>query len=91
MADEKMPVGAAPGSHSGSRTERRAAPVEVPAATPALLRELAAQAERVREREQVERRRMVRGLIVLALVVLALSMARAGMDRVFVPGWWRQW
>jgi hypothetical protein len=91
MADEKMPLGAGRGTHSGSKTVHRAAPAEPPAATPELLRELAAQAERVREREQIERRSMLRGLILLAMVVLALSMARAGMDRVFVPGWWRQW
>ena len=89
MAEDKMPAG--PGVPLGTQAERRAAPVEAPAATPAMQRERAAQREFVKEREQVERRRMVRGLIVLALLVLALSMARAGMGRVFVPGWWRQW
>jgi hypothetical protein len=41
------------------------------------------------ERETIERRSMVRGLVLLAVVVLAGSIARAGLDRVFVQGWWR--
>ncbi len=32
---------------------------------------------------------MVRGLILLAVVLLMGSAARAGLDRVFVHGWWR--
>jgi hypothetical protein len=32
---------------------------------------------------------MVRGLILIALLVLAGSIARAGLERVFVHGWWR--
>jgi hypothetical protein len=42
-------------------------------------------------RELLERRSVVRGLIVLAVLTLAASMVRAGWDRVFVHGWWRQW
>jgi hypothetical protein len=41
-------------------------------------------------RELLERRSMLRGLIVLAVVVVG-SIARAGLERVFVHGWWRQW
>ena len=40
-------------------------------------------------REAIERRSMVRGLIVLAVLVMVGSIVRAGLDRVFVPGWWR--
>jgi hypothetical protein len=32
---------------------------------------------------------MVRGLILIALLMLAGSIARAGLERVFVHGWWR--
>jgi hypothetical protein len=39
------------------------------------------------EREKIERRSMVRGLILLAVLVMVGSVARAGLDRVFVPGW----
>jgi len=41
------------------------------------------------DREKAERRSVVRGLILLALFVLLGSMVRAGLDRVFVHGWWR--
>jgi hypothetical protein len=34
---------------------------------------------------------MVRGLLLLALVVLVASFWRAGLDRVFLPGWWWHW
>jgi hypothetical protein len=40
-------------------------------------------------RERIERRSTVRGLILLAVVVAVGSIARAGLDRVFVQGWWR--
>jgi hypothetical protein len=33
----------------------------------------------------------MRGLIILAVLALLVSIARAGLGRVFVPGWWRQW
>jgi hypothetical protein len=71
--------------------EHRAAPPRVPEPTRALLADRAAAMERRREREGIERRSMVRGLLVIAALVLVLSIARAGLDRVFVPGWWRQW
>lgn len=44
-----------------------------------------------RARMRLEQRSMLRGLILLALIVLIASLARAGFDRLFVPGWWRQW
>ena len=40
-------------------------------------------------REAIERRSMVRGLILLAVVAAVGSITRAGLDRVFVHGWWR--
>jgi hypothetical protein len=41
------------------------------------------------DRETTERRSVVRGLILLAIVLLVASVTRAGLDRVFVHGWWR--
>ncbi len=71
--------------------EPRAAPPRPPAPTRELERQRAAQREYRMEREQVERRSLMRGLVLLALLALLVSMARAGLDRVFVHGWWRQW
>jgi hypothetical protein len=45
----------------------------------------------LRARVQMEQRSLLRGLILIALVVLIVSLARAGFDRLFVPGWWGQW
>ena len=44
-----------------------------------------------RSREALERRSVLRGSILLAIVAMVVSMARAGWDRVFIFGWWRQW
>ena len=41
--------------------------------------------------EQQERRRQLRGLMLLAIAVLFFSILRAGIHRVFTPGWWRLW
>jgi hypothetical protein len=41
------------------------------------------------EREQIERRSVVRGLLLMALLALSISIVRSGLDRVFVHGWWR--
>jgi hypothetical protein len=41
------------------------------------------------QREQRLKRSLMRGLILLAVVVLVVSMARAGLERAFMPGWWR--
>ncbi len=68
---------------------QRAAPPQLPLLTPAQQRRLAAHNSYLKQRELVERRSVVRGLILLALLVLVGSMLRAGMGRVFVPGWWR--
>lgn len=49
------------------------------------------QAEYLREREQLERRRQLRFLVLLAIVVVAATALHAGLDRAFPPGWWRLW
>jgi hypothetical protein len=74
---------------SGLQGEHRAAPPQLPALTPAFKHQQAAFELYRKQREQVERRSMVRGLILIALLVLAGSIARAGLERVFVHGWWR--
>ena len=43
------------------------------------------------ERHGRERVRQVRGLILLALAALLFAVLRAGVHRVFTPGWWRFW
>jgi len=45
----------------------------------------------VARRERAERSGVVRALLVLAGLVLVAGIWRAGLDRVFVHGWWRQW
>ena len=69
--------------------EPRAAPPQLPTASPAFERDRQAY-ERYRiDREKVERRSVVRGLILLAVLVLVGSILHAGLDRTFVHGWWR--
>ncbi len=69
--------------------EHRAASPQLPALTPAFERDRQ-EFDRYRAvREEAERRSAVRGLILLVIVLLVASMARAGLDRVFVHGWWR--
>jgi ferric-dicitrate binding protein FerR (iron transport regulator) len=69
--------------------EHRAASPQLPALSSAFERDRQ-EFERYRnDREKAERRSVVRGLILLALFVLLGSMVRAGLDRVFVHGWWR--
>ena len=69
--------------------ERRAQPPRPPAPTPAM--ERVRDAERIyqQERERDQRRSLLRGLLWLALLALIFSVVRAGLHRVFVPGWWR--
>ena len=74
---------------SENRTERRAGAVRIPEPSPELKREREEFESYRLERERIERRSGVRGLILLAVVVLVGSVARAGLDRVFVQGWWR--
>jgi hypothetical protein len=72
-------------------TPERAAPPAIPAATQRQQRELAELATYHREREEVERRRQLRGLLALGLVVIVASIVRAGLDRVFPTSWWHLW
>ena len=71
------------------RTEGRAGTVRIPVPALGLKREREEFESYRLERERMERRSVVRGLILLAVVVLVGSIARAGLDRVFVQGWWR--
>ena len=72
-------------------TPERAASPAIPASTRQHERALLARGAYHREREQIERRRQLRGLLILALIVIALSIARAGLGRVFPPSWWHLW
>jgi hypothetical protein len=74
---------------SDSGGEHRAETPRVPAPTRGLERQREEYRLYRAERERIERRSMVRGLILLAVVVMVASIAHAGMDRVFVHGWWR--
>jgi hypothetical protein len=74
---------------SKRHTEYHAAAVQIPEPGRALQRQRDECKAYRADRERVERISIVRGLILLALLVLAVSMARAGLDRVFVPYWWK--
>ena len=69
--------------------EYRAAAPQIPEATRGLKRQRAEFQLYRAGRERMERRSALRGLILLAAAVLVGSIARAGLDRVFVQGWWR--
>lgn len=71
--------------------EPRAEAVRPPHPTPELEEARAQQQMHSRKREAMERRSVVRGLVILAVLAMGWSIARAGLDRVFVHGWWRQW
>lgn len=70
---------------------RRAQPARPPALSEREQRRESARLEKLRGRVQIEQRSLLRGLILLALIILIFSLMRAGLDRIFVPGWWRQW
>lgn len=70
---------------------RRAQPARPPALSEREQRRESARLEKLRGRVQIEQRSLLRGLILLALIILIFSLLRAGLDRIFVPGWWRQW
>jgi hypothetical protein len=40
-------------------------------------------------REGLERRSVVRGVLIVVCAILVFSVARAGLGRVFISGWWR--
>jgi hypothetical protein len=69
----------------------RASPPRPPRVSAELLSAREEHAAYVEGREKSERSSVLRALLVLGLVVLAGSIWRAGLDRVFVHGWWRQW
>jgi hypothetical protein len=70
---------------------RRAAAPRAPEPTRGVLQQQLETAEYLRERESVERQSVLRGLVWLALVAFGVSLLRAGVDRAFYAGWWRQW
>ena len=45
----------------------------------------------LKDREALERRSVWRGLLWLVLLALCFGLWRAGADRAFYWGWWRQW
>ncbi len=69
--------------------EQRAASPQLPELSQAQQQKRDAFEDYRRDREKVERRSVVRGLILIAMLVLVGSILRAGLDRVFVHGWWR--
>jgi len=75
----------------GSTPLHRAAPPRPPRVSAELASAREEHAAYVHGRERAERSSFLRALLVLAVVVLVASIWRAGLDRVFVHGWWRQW
>ena len=69
----------------------RASPPRAPRASAELQSSREEHAAYVERREQTERTGILRALLVLGAAVLVCSIWRAGLDRVFVHGWWRQW
>ncbi len=78
-------------SRPGSLLEQKAKPPRAPEITPGIQKALDERTHYQEQREAVERRSVMRGLLLLALVILVFSLVRAGADRVFYTGWWRQW
>jgi hypothetical protein len=74
---------------SARANDHRAAPPQLPPSSPALERDRQDFQSYRTEREKPERRSVVRGLILMSVLVLVGSIVRAGLDRVFVRGWWR--
>jgi hypothetical protein len=68
---------------------RAAPPPQPPVATPALNQALAEQRIYLDAQALIARRSTTRGLILLGLIALFASIARTGVHRVFLPGWWR--
>lgn len=76
------------GKRSAQRRAERPRPLQPTAAMDKARRERKTYLE---QREGKERRSVLRGLILLAVLVLVFSLVRAGTERVFYAGWWRQW
>jgi hypothetical protein len=49
------------------------------------------QPDAIKQAEETERRRQIRGLLLLAALVILFSIFRAGVHNVFTHGWWRLW
>jgi hypothetical protein len=69
----------------------RASPPRPPRVTAELSSAREEHAAYVQGRERLEHAGFLRVLVVLAVLALAASIAHAGLGRVFVHGWWRQW
>ncbi len=69
----------------------RAAPPRAPRPSAELESARAEHSAYVQGRERAEHSGILRALLVLGVVVLLGSIARSGLDRVFVHGWWSQW
>ena len=69
--------------------QHRAHSPNSPAPTPEVERARAADHLYQQDRERQQRRSLLRGLLWVLLAVMVFSIARAGMDQVFVRGWWR--
>lgn len=69
----------------------QAEPPRPPALSEREHRRESARVETLKGRVRLEQRSLLRGLILLAVVILIASLVRAGLGRLFVPGWWRQW
>ncbi len=76
-------------AQADAERELRAEPPRAPEPTRALLRAREAQRAYLAASQRAAARSTVRGLLLLALMILAVSFWRAGLDRVFVQGWWR--
>jgi hypothetical protein len=75
-----------------ARAEKvEARPPRPPGTTRALELGRATRRSHYEARERLERRSVLRGLILLAVLALLAGIARAGLRRVFVHGWWNQW
>ncbi len=72
-------------------TERRAEPPRAPQLPLTLQKRERERTALLRAREVLERVSVLRGLVILALLILVVSLVRAGSDRAFPSGWWRQW
>lgn len=73
------------------RNETRAAPPRPPEPTAAMRLAQQEQDAYLRAQESLERRSVLRGIVAVMLLAIIFASLRAGMDRVFYTGWWRQW
>jgi hypothetical protein len=79
------------GATNPLREPNLALPARPPAPTRALERDRESRHSHLQAREPIARRSLLRGLVLAAVVAMLAGIAHAGLDRVFVHGWWRQW